>query len=87
MKRVRIAALKAKLSEHLRGVRRGESLTVMDRDTPVAIITPYDRGPGSLTVRPPYPGSQRVSHVELPPPLSIDTDIVDLLLAERQVER
>lgn len=40
-KGVRIADLKARLSEHLRTVRRGTSLVVMDRDTPVARIVPY----------------------------------------------
>jgi prevent-host-death family protein len=41
MKKVRIADLKARLSEHLRTVRKGGSLTVLDRDTPVARIVPY----------------------------------------------
>jgi prevent-host-death family protein len=41
MKKVRIADLKARLSEHLRAVRKGGSLTVLDRDTPVARIVPY----------------------------------------------
>ena len=38
---VRIADLKARLSEHLRSVRKGATLTVLDRDTPVARIVPY----------------------------------------------
>ena len=42
MSSVRIADLKARLSEHLRAVRRGRSLTVLDRDTPIARIVPYD---------------------------------------------
>jgi len=42
MSNVRIADLKARLSEHLRAVRRGRSLTVLDRDTPIARIVPYD---------------------------------------------
>ena len=37
---VRIAELKARLSEYLRAVRRGETIAVMDRDTPVAQIVP-----------------------------------------------
>jgi len=87
MKRVRIAELKAKLSEYLRGVRRGESVTVMDRDTPVAVIIPFEHGPGAVTIHSPSPRAPKVSDVVLPPPLAIETDIVDLLLAERQVER
>ena len=41
MKTVRIAELKARLSEHLKWVRKGRTLTVLDRDTPVARIVPY----------------------------------------------
>jgi prevent-host-death family protein len=41
MSDVRIADLKARLSEHLRSVRNGGTLTVLDRDTPVARIVPY----------------------------------------------
>ena len=36
MKSVGIAELKARLSEHLKSVRRGRTLTVLDRETPVA---------------------------------------------------
>jgi prevent-host-death family protein len=42
MRKVGIADLKAHLSEHLRKVRAGRTLTVLDRDTPVAQIVPYD---------------------------------------------
>ena len=34
MKTVRIAELKARLSEYLRAVRRGETIAVLDRETP-----------------------------------------------------
>ena len=44
MSRVGIADLKAHLSQHLRKVRAGRTLTVVDRDTPVAQIVPYDAG-------------------------------------------
>ena len=45
MSDVRIAELKARLSEHLRSVRNGSTLTVLDRDTPVARIVPYAAQP------------------------------------------
>jgi prevent-host-death family protein len=45
MSDVRIADLKARLSEHLRTVRNGGTLTVLDRDTPVARIVPYAAPP------------------------------------------
>jgi len=40
MRQVRISELKAKLSEYLRAVRRGETIAVLDRETPVAQIVP-----------------------------------------------
>jgi prevent-host-death family protein len=87
MKSVRIAELKARLSEHLQEVRRGRSFTVMDRNTPIARVVPYGGQNEPLRVRRPlgrYPSLQRVP---LPPPLKIDADPVELLLQERQGER
>jgi prevent-host-death family protein len=83
MRTVRIAELKSRLSEHLRMVRRGETVTVMDRDTPIARIVPYESEASSLIIRRPAPGSPRLSEVALPPPLRTKTDIVKLLLEER----
>jgi prevent-host-death family protein len=40
MKRVRIAELKDRLSEHLRAVERGAEVIVLDRDRPIARIVP-----------------------------------------------
>jgi len=48
---VRIAELKNRLSEYLRAVRRGETLTVTDRDTPIARIVPWVAEDASLVVR------------------------------------
>lgn len=87
MDTVRIADLKARLSEHLRAVRRGRTLTVLDRDTPVARIVPYDGERRPLTVRPPRPGAVPLARVSLPPALRVKVDIVALLAEERQHER
>jgi prevent-host-death family protein len=87
MRRARVAELKARLSEYLRAVRRGESVTVLDRDTPIARIVPYGRPGTMLQVRRPPPGSKGLQAVPLPPPLRVKTDIVALLLEERQGER
>ena len=81
---VRIADLKSRLSEYLRTVRSGRSLTVLDRDTPIARILPYDDNGASLKVRSPQPGAPKLSQVSLPPPLRLGRDIVTLLLEERQ---
>jgi prevent-host-death family protein len=87
MKRVRIAELKARLSEHVREVRRGESYAVMDRETPVARLVPYGPEGEGLRFRRPrgrYPSLQRVP---LPPPARIKTDAVALLLEDRGADR
>jgi len=83
---VRIADLKSRLSEHLRRVRRGASITVLDRDIPVARLVPYDDG-SLLVIRRPLPAAPRLRDVRLPPPLRIGRDVVELLLEERQGER
>jgi antitoxin (DNA-binding transcriptional repressor) of toxin-antitoxin stability system len=87
MDTVRIADLKARLSEHLRAVRRGRTLTVLDRDRAIARIVPYDGERRPLTVRSPRPGAPALARVSLPPPLRIKGDIVALLAEERQHER
>lgn len=83
---VRIADLKSRLSEHLRRVRRGASITVLDRDTPVARLVPFDDG-SPLVVRRPLAGAPRLRDVPRPPPLAIERDVVELLLEERQGDR
>ncbi len=86
MKQVRIAELKARLSEYLRAVRRGETIAVLDRDTPVAQIVPV-RDRAALRVRKPAPGTPAPNRVPLPKPMKLDVDVVQLLLEERQGHR
>ncbi|GJL49910.1 MAG: hypothetical protein NPIRA01_11370 [Nitrospirales bacterium] len=87
MKNVGIADLKSHLSEHLRHVRRGKSLTILDRDTPIARVVPFHEQGGVLNVRSPLPHSPKLQQISLPPPLRLRKDIVTLLLEERQTER
>lgn len=87
MRNVRIAELKARLSQYLRGVRRGHTLTVLDRDTPIARIVPYTPEGTSLSIREPRPDSPGLHQVPLPPPLHAETDVVAMLLEERQIAR
>jgi len=87
MDTVRIADLKARLSEHLRKVRQGHTLTVLDRDRAIARIVPYDGEHRPLTVRSPRPGAPALTRVSLPPPLRSKVDVVALLAEERQSER
>ena len=86
MKQVRIADLKARLSEHLRAVRSGETIAVLDRDTPVAHIVPI-RQRTALRVRKPSPNATPLHRVALPAPAKLKIDIVRLLLDERQNHR
>ena len=84
---IRIADLKSRLSEHLRKVRGGSSLTILDRDTPIARIVPWKAGDGSLKLRAPLPGAPKLQRVALPPPIPLRGDIVKLLMEERQGDR
>lgn len=80
-RQVRIAELKANLSKHLRAAQRGETVTVLDRDTPIARIVPY------IEVDEPFilqRASGRLSDIPLPPPAKLDIDIVELLLEDRR---
>jgi prevent-host-death family protein len=86
MRQVRIAELKAKLSEYLRAVRRGETIAVLDRDTPVAQIVPV-RAESTLRIRTPAPGTRPLNRIPLPKPARLPIDVVQLLLEERQGHR
>jgi prevent-host-death family protein len=86
MKEVRIAELKSRLSEYIRAVRNGETISVLDRDTPVAQIVPV-RERIALRIRKPAPGTPPPNRVRLPKPLKLDIDILDVLLEERQAHR
>ena len=82
MTQVGIAELKANLSSFLRRVRRGESVTVLDRATPVARIVPVeaDNGLEIIPAEQPSPNFFQVAPADAPPP---DIDIVELLLEDR----
>ena len=86
MKEVGIAELKARLSEYLRAVRRGETIAVLDRETPIARIVPVGE-PAALHVRRPRAGTPQPNRVPLPRPLKLNVDVVQLLLEERQTQR
>lgn len=79
MSKVGIADLKAHLSEHLRKVRRGHTLTVVDRETPVAQIVPFDRK-APLEVR---RATRKAKDRPLPSPPEGRTDSLADLLEDR----
>jgi prevent-host-death family protein len=86
MKQVRIAELKAKLSEFLRAVQGGESIAVLDRNTAIAQIVPIRDNPG-LRTRKPASGSPAPNKVPLPKQVALKIDVLELLLEERQSHR
>lgn len=79
MTTVRIAELKSRLSEHLRSVRKGRTLTVLDRDTPVARIVPY--AAETIEVR---RATRRPRDLRLPPPPAARTDSLAILRDDRR---
>jgi prevent-host-death family protein len=79
MSKVGIADLKAHLSRHLRKVRQGHTLTILDRETPVALIVPYD-AEGPLEIR---RASRRPGELRVPPAPARATDSLAVLLSDR----
>lgn len=83
-KPVRVAALKARLSEYIRAARRGHPVVVYDRDTPVARLVPYEAGAEPLPTRRPL---RNLRDVILPAPIGRKVDSLAALLEERQPVR
>jgi prevent-host-death family protein len=82
MKAVKIADLKSRLSHHLRRVRAGESVTVLDRQTPIARIVPVEEA-DDIVITKPASDAPTFSSVKMPPPVKLDFDVIDLLLEDR----
>ncbi|MCI0586188.1 MAG: type II toxin-antitoxin system prevent-host-death family antitoxin [Planctomycetes bacterium] len=87
MKTVRIAELKANLSAYLRRVRAGDTLVVLDRETPVARVVPFEPTGEPLSIRRALRTYPSLGRIPLPPPLRLRRDAVEYLLEERQGER
>jgi prevent-host-death family protein len=89
MKKVRVAVLKAKLSHYLRLVRKGETVTVYDRDKPVAEIVPIQASRPRLQITGPEPGAPNWWEVDvgekLPPELA--RELLQDFLRDRETER
>jgi prevent-host-death family protein len=79
---VGVAELKAKLSENLAKVRRGETITVLDRKMPVARIVPYQSGSEPLSVRK-AAGKRSLGAIRFPPRVRVRQDVVDFLVEDR----
>ena len=82
MQTVKVSELKARLSGYLAQVRRGATVTVCDRRTPIARLVPFEGDAGGLEVREPVdvrglPAATRIA-------LRRDVDVVALLRADRE---
>jgi len=76
---VRIADLKARLSEHLRAVRRGRTIIIVDGERAIARIVPYDGERARLSIPFSRAEAPPLHRVRLPPALRLTIDVVDLL--------
>ncbi|MBI2981130.1 MAG: type II toxin-antitoxin system Phd/YefM family antitoxin [Deltaproteobacteria bacterium] len=81
MRKVKIAEFKSHLSEHLREVRKGRPLVILDREEPIAEVIPIRREPERLKIR---PAKIKGRWEELKfTPIDIGVDIVKLLREDR----
>lgn len=80
MKQANVSELKAHLSEYLARVRRGESLTVYDRQTPIARLVPLDQPTGDFEIEEAAaPGSplRGLPRITLQQPVNLDALLRD----------
>ena len=76
-----VSELKANLSRYLEQVRRGATVTVCDRRTPIARLVPFDGDAGGLEVREPIEASGRPAAPRIT--LGKRIDVVALLREDR----
>ena len=79
MSEVGIADLKARLSEYLRSLRNGGTVTVLDRNTPIARIVPYTAQPFEVRK-----ATRRPRDVKLPPKPLKRIDSLAVLIEDRR---
>jgi len=85
MKQVGIADLKAHLSGHLRTVKKGETLLVLDRGTPVARLVPAADPRGGFVTRPPTRDLQSLKRMlKRLRPLDLPVDSLSILVEDRR---
>lgn len=86
MKDVKVAELKAKLSEYLRFVRKGNEVIVYDRNDPIARVVPYTAS-GALVVREAVKKYATLGDIPIPAlEKELGFDPVEVLLADRNSE-
>jgi antitoxin (DNA-binding transcriptional repressor) of toxin-antitoxin stability system len=83
MKTVNIGQLKSRLSHHLRQVRAGETVTILDRDKPIARIVPIGAG-GDIVITKPARSAPSFASISFPKLPKIKVDVVKMLLEDRR---
>jgi prevent-host-death family protein len=83
MKTVKVSEVKAKLSAYLRGVRKGESVLIVDRTTPVAKLVPVEHSPDEVVILEPSGPTPALKKLK-PVPLRKRVDILELLRESRE---
>ncbi len=85
MRKVGVADLQAHLSGHLRSVKKGETLVVVERGTPVARIVPAADPRGGVVTRPPTRDLSSVKQMlKRLRPLALPVDSLAILLEDRK---
>jgi len=84
MEKVNIGTLKAHLSEYLRRARHGNLFLIVDRQSPVACIVPYQQDSQALISRKPV---AKLSDFDIPKKPVCSKNSLDALLEERQPNR
>ena len=82
MKEARVSELKARLSAYLSEVRRGETVTVFDRNTPIARIVPFAAEDEQERIEEPTRSLTRLRTLQ-PIRLRRNIDVVALLREDR----
>jgi prevent-host-death family protein len=85
MKTVGVADLKAHLSGHLRSVKKGATLVVLERGTPIARLVPVADLRGGVVTRAPTRDLASVRRMlRRLPPLGAPVESLALLLEDRK---
>jgi prevent-host-death family protein len=78
VKTINISTFKARISEQLKLVRKGERIVITERDTPIAEVLPYEKKP-DLVLRSPR-GNLKFPRLSF----QVARDPIDFLMEERK---
>ncbi len=84
MRSVNIAEFKAKMGRYLRLVRAGAEIILMDRNHPVAKISPLPKGSGKISVRAPSENPKEIASLSFAPVRGRRTNSLSFLLEDRR---